>query len=40
MEVSHATKEEGISPVEILDRVTMQVFIRGNCTVIAATRPR
>jgi hypothetical protein len=34
--VSHSAKEEGIGLVEVLDRVTMQVFVRGNCTMIAA----
>src|SRR5258707_2178774 len=34
--VSHPAKEEGIGLVEVLDRVTMQVFVRGNCTMIAA----
>ena len=29
-------EKEGIGPVEILDRVTMQVFVRGDCTMIAA----
>ena len=32
----HAAKQEGIGLVEVLDRVTMQVFVRGDCTVIAA----
>src|SRR5687768_15549932 len=34
--VSHPAKEEGIRPVEVLDRVTMQVFVRENSTMIAA----
>src|SRR4029434_6907904 len=34
--VSHPPKEEGIGLVEVLDRVTMQLFVRGNCTMIAA----
>src|SRR5206468_302657 len=34
--VSHPAKEEGIDLVEVLDRVTMQVFVRGNFTMIAA----
>src|SRR4026208_475413 len=34
--ISHPAKEEGIRPVEVLDRVTMQVFVRENCTMIAA----
>jgi len=32
----HFVKEEGIGLVEVLDRVTMQFFVRGNCTMIAA----
>ena len=35
--VSHPAKEEGISLVEVLDRVTMQLLVRDYCTVIAAT---
>src|SRR6185503_17721270 len=34
--VSHPAKEEGIGLVEVLDRVTMQLLVRGNCTMIAA----
>src|SRR2546428_1816608 len=34
--VGHPAKEEGIGLVEVLDRVTMQVFVRGHCTMIAA----
>src|SRR5262249_41112582 len=34
--VSHPAKEEGIGPIEVLDRVTMQVFVRDPCTMIAA----
>src|SRR5262245_28818713 len=34
--VSHPAKEEGIGLLEVLDRVTMQVFVRENCTMIAA----
>jgi hypothetical protein len=34
--ISHPAKKEGIGPLEVLDRVTMQVFVRDNCTVIAA----
>src|SRR5712692_8866723 len=34
--VSHPAKEEGIGLVEVLDRVTMQVFVRELCTMIAA----
>src|ERR1043166_2371130 len=34
--VSHPAKEEGIGTVEVLDRVTMQVFVRGDCAMIAA----
>src|SRR6059036_1811212 len=35
--VSHPTKEKGIGLVEVLDRVTMQVFVREHCTMIAAS---
>jgi hypothetical protein len=34
--VSHPAKEESIGPLEVLDRVTMQVFVREHCTMIAA----
>ena len=34
--VSHPAKEEGIGLVEILGRVTMQLFVRDDCTMIAA----
>src|SRR5438128_194580 len=34
--VSHPAKEEGIGLVKVLDRVTMQLFVRGYCTMIAA----
>src|SRR5947208_2986058 len=34
--VGHPAKEEGIGLVEVLDRVTMQVFVREHCTMIAA----
>src|SRR5258705_1236732 len=34
--VSHPAKEQGIGPIEVLDRVTVQVFVRGYCTMIAA----
>jgi hypothetical protein len=34
--VSHPAKEEGIGLVEVLDRVTMQVFAGENYTMIAA----
>src|SRR6202043_4232524 len=34
--VSHPAKEEGIGLVEVLDRVTMQVFVRDHFTMIAA----
>src|SRR5436190_4637487 len=34
--VSHPAKEESIGLVEVFHRVTMQVFVRGNCTMIAA----
>ena len=33
---SHPAKEEGIGLVEVLDRVTMQVFVCEPFTVIAA----
>ena len=34
--VSHPPEEEGIGLVEVLDRVTMQLFVCGNRTMIAA----
>src|SRR5439155_26105812 len=34
--VGHPTKEEGIGLREVLGRVTMQVFVRGYCTMITA----
>src|SRR5581483_11580919 len=34
--VSHPPKEKGIGLLEVLDRVTMQLFVCGNCTMIAA----
>src|SRR4029453_15650120 len=34
--INPPAEEEGIGLVEVLDRVTMQLFIRGNCTMIAA----
>src|SRR6188474_2944369 len=34
--ISHPAQKEGIGPVEVLDRVTMQLFVRDDCTVIAA----
>src|ERR1700719_1851979 len=34
--VSHPAKEEGIGLVEVLDCVTMQVFVRQYCAMIAA----
>src|SRR5437773_5820813 len=34
--VGYPAKEEGISLREVLGRVTMQVFVRGYCTMIAA----
>src|SRR5438132_11194161 len=34
--ISHPAKEEGIGPVEVLDRMTKQVFVRRDCTMIAA----
>lgn len=33
--VCHSAEEECIGPVEVLDRVTMQVFVRDHYTVIA-----
>jgi hypothetical protein len=33
---SHPAKEEGIGLGEGLGRVTMQLFVRGSCTMIAA----
>ena len=34
--VSHPAKEEGIGLFEVLDRVTMQVFVHDRCSMIAA----
>ena len=34
--ISHPAKKESIGPVEVLDRVTMQVFVREHDTMIAA----
>jgi hypothetical protein len=34
--VSHPAKEEGIGLVEVVDRVAMQVFVRDDCSMIAA----
>jgi hypothetical protein len=34
--VGHPAKEEGIGLVEVLDRVTMHVFVRDHCPMIAA----
>jgi hypothetical protein len=34
--VGHPTKEEGIGSLEVLDRVTMHVFVRDPFTMIAA----
>jgi hypothetical protein len=34
--VSHPAKEEGIGLLDVLDRMTMQLFVRGDCTMIAA----
>src|SRR6185503_3034840 len=34
--ISNPAKKESIGPVEVLDRVTMQLFVRENCTMIAA----
>ena len=33
--VSHPAKEKGIGPIEVLGRVTVQVFVREYCTMIA-----
>src|SRR6185312_7232919 len=38
--VSHPAKEEGIGLVDVFDRVTMQVFVRENCPMIAAAVQR
>jgi hypothetical protein len=35
--IRHPAKEEGIGLAEILDRVTMQVFVRDDCPMIAAS---
>jgi hypothetical protein len=32
----HPAEKQGIGPVEVLDRVTMQLFVRDDCLVIAA----
>src|SRR5258706_8996939 len=34
--VRYPAEEEGIGLVEVLDRVTMQLFVRDHCTMIAA----
>lgn len=34
--VSHPAKEEGVGLVEVLDRVTMQFFVCGYCTMVTA----
>lgn len=34
--VRHPANEEGVGLGDVLDRVTMQVFVRGDCTMIAA----
>ncbi len=34
--ISHPAKEESIGLVEVLRRITMQVFVREHCTMIAA----
>ena len=34
--VGHPAKQEGIGPLEVLDRVAMQVFVREHRTMIAA----
>src|SRR6266545_2130744 len=38
--VSHPAKEEGFGLLEVLDGVTMQVFVRDHCTMIAASVQR
>src|ERR1043166_675230 len=38
--VSHPAKEERIGLVEVLDRVTMQVFVRDDCAMVAASVQR
>jgi hypothetical protein len=34
--ISHTAKKEGIGPVEVLDRMTMQVFVCEDYAMIAA----
>jgi hypothetical protein len=34
--ISHPAEEKGIGPVDVLDRVTMQLFVRDPFTMIAA----
>jgi hypothetical protein len=34
--VDHSAKKEGIGLLEVLDRVTMQFFVRDYCTMITA----
>jgi hypothetical protein len=34
--VGYLAKEEGIGPVEVLDSMTMQIFVRDRFAVIAA----
>ena len=34
--IGHPAKKEGISPVEVLDRVTMQLFVREYSAMIVA----
>jgi hypothetical protein len=34
--VGYPPKKEGVGPRKVLGRVTMQVFVRGHCTMIAA----
>jgi hypothetical protein len=35
--IRHPAKQEGIGLGEVLGRVTVQVFVRGYCTMIAAS---
>ena len=38
--ISHPAKKESVGPVEVLDCMPMQIFVRGNSTVIAASVQR
>jgi hypothetical protein len=38
--VNHPAKKEGVGLLEVLDRVTMQLFVRGDCTMITAAVQR